>query len=317
MYASINYLKVKEEIENLRKRAIAEAEIRTAEIEAKSPEITNINRELSRTGVVLFGAACRGEDLEPIKKRNLELQQMRKNELIKLGYDPEYTSPKYSCTVCSDTGSVNMRICNCFKKKLVTENIKSSGIGPLIEKQSFENFDLEWYRDDAENYKRMEQNLSMAKSYAQSFGSKTKNLVLIGKTGVGKTHITTAIAKVVIEKGYNVIYDTTQNVVSDFEQDRFRSGYGPYDPKSDKYLECDLLILDDLGTEFSSPFTVSCIYNLLNTRQNQGLPTIVSTNLDMTELMSKYDGRIASRLIGIDSGVMIFGGRDHRIFSKK
>ena len=163
-----------------------------------------------------------------------------------------------------------MRLCTCFKTRLVTENVKSSGIGALIEKQSFENFDLDWYRDDAENYKRMEHNLAMAKGYAEGFGNKTKNLVLVGKTGVGKTHITTAIAKVVIEKGYNVIYDTAQNIVSDFEQDRFKSGYGPYEPRAEKYLECDLLILDDLGTEFSSPFTVSCIYNLLNTRQNKG-----------------------------------------------
>ncbi|MBQ1260653.1 MAG: ATP-binding protein [Clostridia bacterium] len=317
MYASINYLKVKEEIENRRKRAIAEAEMRTAEVEAKSPKFEAINKELSKTGLVLFGAACRGEDLEPIKKRNLALQEQKRAELVALGYCADYTEPKYTCPICSDTGSVNMRLCTCFKTRLVTENVKSSGIGALIEKQSFENFDLDWYRDDAENYKRMEHNLAMAKGYAEGFGNKTKNLVLVGKTGVGKTHITTAIAKVVIEKGYNVIYDTAQNIVSDFEQDRFKSGYGPYEPRAEKYLECDLLILDDLGTEFSSPFTVSCIYNLLNTRQNKGLPTVVSTNLEISELMSKYDGRIASRLVGADSGVMIFGGKDHRIFGNK
>ena len=115
------------------------------------------------------------------------------------------------------------------------------------------------------------------------------------------------------EKGFEVIYDSSQNIVSAFEQDRFKSGYGPYEPKGDKYLECDLLILDDLGTEFVNQFTVSCLYNLINTRQNRGLSTLISTNLSPKEITDKYEDRIYSRLMGRDSKIILFVGKDARL----
>ena len=104
------------------------------------------------------------------------------------------------------------------------------------------------------------------------------------------------------------------NIISDFETDKFRSGYSAAENKSDKYLECDLLILDDLGAEFVNQFTISTLYNLINTRQNKGLSTIISTNLSFEELGAKYEGRIYSRIVGCDYEVLFFGGRDHRIF---
>ena len=139
-------------------------------------------------------------------------------------------------------------------------------------------------------------------------------MLLIGGTGLGKTHLCTSVAKTVIEKGYDVIYDSVQNIISDFESDKFRSGWVEREPKSEKYLECDLLIIDDLGTEFQTSFTVPCLYNLLNTRQNSGKATIISSNYSPDELRSKYDDRIYSRLIGRGSDVLIFEGKDRRIF---
>jgi DNA replication protein DnaC len=138
-------------------------------------------------------------------------------------------------------------------------------------------------------------------------------LLLIGKTGTGKTHISTAIAREIISQGFDVVYDSAQNIVADFEADKFRSGYGT-EPKSEKYLECDLLIIDDLGTEFSSQFTVSCLYNLINTRANRAMATIISTNLSAEELARKYEDRIYSRLVGVGTRVLVFEGRDRRIF---
>ena len=104
-----------------------------------------------------------------------------------------------------------------------------------------------------------------------------------------------------------------KNIVSAFETDRFKSGYGPYEPKGDKYLECELLILDDLGTEFVNQFTLSCLYNLINTRQNKGLATIISTNLPAAEILQKYEDRIYSRIMGCDSKPLLFLGKDNRI----
>ena len=317
MYANENYRKVKEKIEELRNRAISSAAMRDEEVRAASDVIRVIDEELSKTGPELFRAACGGLDIAPIKEKNQRLQKKRREELVKLGYPEDYTEPKFTCPRCSDTGSVDMKLCSCFKKMLITENIKSSGIGSLIERQSFDNFDIERYRADSELYEHMKINVAKAKKFAESFGKPYGNLLLMGKTGVGKTHISTSIAKVVIESGYNVIYDSSQNIVSDFEADRFKSGYGPYEPKADKYLECDLLIIDDLGTEFVNQFTISCLYNLINTRQNRALPTVVSTNLSTEELITKYEGRISSRLLGAGVTVLMFDGDDYRIYAER
>ena len=312
-----NYRKVKDEIEKRRISAYATAEARNAELREKSHIIREIDEELTKTGLLLFKTACSGGDITPIRERNTELCKRREAEIVALGYPKDYTEIKFSCPDCSDTGYVGTAMCRCMREALITENIKSSGMGRLIEKQSFENFDLDWYKDDPTTHRMMENNLKMAKAFAKSFGTRPQNLLMIGTTGTGKTHISTSIAKAVIERGYEVLYDSAQNIVSAFETDRFKSGYGSYEPVADKYLECDLLILDDLGTEFVNQFTVSCLYNLFNTRQNRGLSTIISTNLSADELTRKYEGRIYSRIVGSDYTILSFAGRDHRLFAPK
>ncbi len=313
MYAQENYRKVKEMIEKRRTAAIAESETRNIEVASLSDKIREIDKEMRGTGLLLFKAACSGEDIAPIRARNLELSKMRKAELVKLGLPEDYTEIHYTCPLCSDSGFVDTKMCSCVREMLVTENIRSSGMGKLIERQSFENFDLERYKNNPIHYSRMSHNFAIAKTYAENFSLDSEDMILMGKTGTGKTHITTAIAKRIIERGFEVLYDSAQNIVSAFEADRFKSGYGPYEPKADKYLECDLLILDDLGTEFSNQFTVSCLYNLLNTRKNKALPTIISTNLTNEGLSEKYEDRIYSRVIGAGTRMLIFVGEDMRI----
>ena len=313
MYARENYIKVKELIENRRNAAIAESEAKNLEVETLSEDIRLIDLELRATGLNIFKAACRGDDVTPLRERNQFLIAERKRELVKLGYPENYTEPRFVCTICSDTGYQRDKLCSCFREMLTKQNIKSSGMGRLLEKQSFENFDLDRYKYDANVYERAKNNFDEAKRFAENFPAGYSTLLFIGKTGTGKTHISTAIAKVLIEKGVEVLYDSAQNIVSAFEADRFKSGYGPYEPKGDKYLECELLILDDLGTEFANQFTLSCLYNLINTRQNKGLSTIISTNLSPAELSGKYEDRIYSRIMGCDSKTLLFLGKDYRV----
>ena len=312
MYGYDNYQKVKELIEKRRESAICEAEARDAELRLESREIREIDAELTGTGLLLFKTACAGGDLAPIRERNTALMKKRGEVLLSLGYPEDYSEIKYTCPICCDTGYEGSKLCSCFREELIKENIRSSGIGNLIEKQSFENFRLDIYKDEAIK-KEMTHNLSEAKKYADEFSRDSKNLLLIGTTGTGKTHLTTAIARTVIEKGFEVIYDSAQNVVAAFEYDRFKSGYGQYEARGEKYLECELLILDDLGTEFSNQFTVSCLYNLLNTRINKGLPTVISTNLGAGELLARYEDRIYSRIIGQDTVILRFLGKDNRL----
>ena len=311
MYGYDNYRKVKDEIEKKRLSAIAIADARNEKLREESEEIKKIDSELVKTGLSIFKAACEGRDISPIRERNQALMKRRRKIIISLGHPENYTEVSYSCKACSDTGFVDGRMCTCFREALLRENILSSGIGKLIDRQSFENFSLDGYDDDTREI--MNANLIIAKRYAETFSKDSKNLLLIGPTGTGKTHLSTAIAKTVIEAGFEVLYDSAQNIMSSFEEDKFKSGFGPYEPKATKYLECDLLIIDDLGTEFISQFTLSALYNLLNSRLNKGMPTIISTNLDRGSLEKIYEDRIFSRIIGEDTFQLTFVGPDRRI----
>ena len=274
-----------------------------------SSEIANIDAELSGVGMIILKTACEGGDINAVRERN-QMLVARRRQLIKgLGYPEDYTDVKYTCPACGDTGYVDIKMCSCFRSLLLTENVRSSGMGRLIDKQSFDNFRLDVLPPDKKRY--MERVMPRLREYAECFGAHVgENLLFTGPTGTGKTHISTAIAKTVISKGYYVLYDSVQNIISAFETDTFRRGA---DSVSEKYLECDLLILDDLGTEFTTQFTVSCIYNLINTRYNRGLSTIISTNLSPIELAKHYDDRIYSRLIGGSSQIVDFGGNDYRL----
>lgn len=307
------YERAKAQIEARRNNARAEADYRSEIIRDKSPEVAEIDAELSKTGMLIFKTACDGGDITPIKERNRALQERRREIIVSLGYPEDYTDLKYTCPECSDSGFVDgVRMCRCLKELIIKGRIEASAMGRLIETQSFDNFDLSCYSYDKKVSERMSAILAMAKNYVKNFGKKKENLLLIGPTGTGKTHISTAIARELIHAGYDVIYDSTQNILADFEADRFRNNYGREENKADKYLECTLLIMDDLGTEFGNQFTVSALYNLLNARQNKGLATVISTNLSPEELARKYEDRIYSRIFG-SSKILPFEGKDRRV----
>ena len=317
MYGRENYLKAKETVSQRRADAIALSEARSEKVRLISKKIAELDDELSATGILIFKTALAGGDIDKIKKRNRALIKEREDELVRLGFDKEYTDVKFYCEECSDTGFIDTRMCTCMREIIIRENINSSGMGGLMDSQSFDNFDLQVYKSDSKSYERMKQNLEAARDFAENFKiPSNKSLLLMGCTGLGKTHISTSIARVVIGKGYEVLYETSQNIFDSFENDKFRRGYSQTEPQSQKYLECDLLIVDDLGTEFNTQFTVSCLYNIINTRMNKGLPTILSTNLSSKDFNARYEDRIYSRMVGGSFRVLQFVGEDYRIFKK-
>ena len=196
-----------------------------------------------------------------------------------------------------------------MRQMLIEAGYRSSGLGALLKKQSFDNFSLQYYEGEAKDL--AERVLSVAKDFADHFEETGKNLLFIGGTGLGKTHLSTAIAGRVIHRGFDVVYETAQNIIADFEYDRFKSGYGETESRAQKYLDCDLLIMDDLGTEIANQFTVSSLYNIINTRINLGKSMIVSTNLGQKNLFERYDERITSRLFG-EFDPYLFRGVDIR-----
>ena len=314
---------VKDEFEQRRQNAINSLEARKSEMYGISSIFKQIDDALSATGLKIYKATLDGkvglnERLADIRKENEQLQD-DKRRLLKMNGKPEnYLDIIYSCKKCSDTGYEGIYMCDCMKRALAKEAYHSSGLGSVLEEQSFDSFDLSFY-SDANNQNGVSPRdymsgiLARAKEYAESFGDgKNDSLLFIGKTGLGKTHISTSIAKAVIDKGYDVVYDTVGNIINTYEQQTF--GHSEEAAKAvSRYLECDLLIIDDLGTEFKNAFTQSVLYNLLNTRINAGKAMIASTNLDDGELFKKqYDDRINSRLIGSFRSFR-FVGEDIRI----
>ena len=296
--------------------ALAKAEANRATLHALSPEAREIDACLKQTSMKLFAVACEANSeqkekrLAAIKAENQQLQQARAALLAHLGLPANYTEPQYTCTLCKDSGYIDTKMCACMKKELTKAAFKNSGLGTLAEKHRFDNFSLAYYQKP-EDLAKMTANLARAKAYAESFSASSPNLLLMGFTGLGKTHLSTAIACAVVEKGYYAVCESAQNILSDFEADQFRSYGRQEDPRGEKYLTCDFLVIDDLGTEFQSSFSISCLYNLLNTRIRSGKPTLVNTNLTASDLRARYDDRIASRLLG-EFDILLFSGSDVR-----
>jgi len=318
-YNRENYRRIRQEYDGKSLNAQKKAELITREIHEKYPDIKEIDRALGETGIKIMEAArsFKGEMLDKkikeLRAENQALQKDRKACLEYHGLPLDITDVKYECELCSDTGYVGLDMCSCMRSALIQAGYESSGIGNLIKKQNFHNFDLGYYRNDRSLYESMSNNLAVCKNYAETFDAKnSKNLLLMGTTGSGKTHMSTSIAGSVVEKGYDVIYETAQNLFSDFEQERFGRSYNNTEPSStQKYFDCDLLIVDDLGTEVINQFTVACLYNIINTRLNKEKAMIFNTNLDPDELRKRYADRITSRMFG-EFSLLCFNGPDIR-----
>lgn len=318
-YPRENYIKVKQLLAQRRQRANDTFEAHRTELCEKYPAIASVEQALSATGLNIYAEALKGQDgleerIARLQKENGELIAARESLLKQYGYPTDYLDIVYVCPLCRDEGSINGRMCSCMRKELTMLGFETSGIGKLIKKQSFETFDLSYYSFNKEVYKQMERTLSDCRQYAEEFsGSGDPSLFFAGGTGLGKTHLCTSIAKRVIERGFDVVYETAANIFSGFEQERFNRSYrDESENKTDRYFGCELLIIDDLGTELSNQFTVSVLYNLINTRHNADKSMIINTNLSKEDLMNRFEQRIYSRLAG-EFIAMRFSGRDIRM----
>ena len=314
-----NYRKIKREYEGKALRAQEEALNRKRELGILHPDIKELDDRLSMTGLKIFEATVRYKDekleaeLLKIKKENDVLLKKRADLMENYGIPADYTEVKYECKECSDSGFVGIDMCRCMKEKLVLAGYESSGIGALIRVKTFNNFDptLQKDKNAAENAGMI---ANFCRKYAENYDNGAANLLFIGGTGLGKTHLSAAITGKVISRGYDVVCETAQNLFSDFEFERFNRPYNRdenEENRTERYFDCDLLIIDDLGTEMTNQFTVSCLYNIINSRLNKGKTVIINTNLTRDDLKKRYSDRITSRLFGEFLPVM-FMGRDMR-----
>ncbi len=306
-YNKSNFKRIREEYESRQFAAQNEADARRAELYGVLPELRELDARLSSFGLRIMEAALGGGDTDAavaaLRAENETVMAARAELLRKNGYPADYTQPQYECEKCHDTGYVGIRMCACMRRRLIEAGLESSGMGALMRTQSFENFSTDYYKKNPKEHQIMSRNFHAMRQYAEGFTMSEgkpapKSLLFMGGTGLGKTHLSTAVARVVIERGYDVYYNSAVGMISDFEYRRFGAGLAQSDgDDTARYTECDLLIIDDLGTEVVNQFTLSCLYHVVNTRLNLGKPTLISTNLTSAELRKTYNDRIASRLL--------------------
>ena len=328
-YNQENYRRIRREYEGKYLRAREDADRRRAEVERALPALKQVNAQLSATGLELMrvsmayadDAAAREASVAALRQKNEELQALKGKILTDAGYGADYTALRYECERCSDTGYLDDgKMCACMREKLILAGYESSGLGMLLREQRFDNYSLDYFKTDERTWRSMNHAYYTLKEYAEQFrmGSgepSSGSLLLMGGTGLGKTHLSTAVAKTVLDAGYDVLYTTAVMLVGDFEMARFGNSGAAGDmgitADTSRYFDCDLLIIDDLGTEVANQFTTSCLYNIINTRLAMRRPTIISTNLLQDELRRRYWDRITSRLFG-EYKILLFLGTDVR-----
>ncbi len=305
-----NFARITHEYEIRREAATERAEARRREITSAIPEIGEIDRQLNSLGLGFFGAAKDGEcAVKALRDKITSLRKKRGELLAANGYPQNYDSPEYRCAKCSDTGWVGIDMCECFRQALRVAGYESCGIGRLAAECTFDSFDVSYYSDTPGASENNALVAGYLKKYASEFGTDSASVLLMGGPGVGKTHLSVAVAGAVVDGGHDTVFVTAGDMMSDFQYEQFRRGYDTATAsKTERYFGCDLLVIDDLGTEFGSDFSASCVYNVINTRLVRGLPTFITTNLTNESIKKKYDLRVFSRLFNEYRVIRLTGG---------
>ncbi len=276
------------------KKAVFELAI--TNLSKQNSEFADINNRLAQLGTAIAIVAISG-DTASLEQMQCEMTKLsgRRDEILK---QAGITDIKYDCDLCRDTGYINGKICDCIHNSAKTLVIESLSSTLPLQSCRFENFDLNYYpqksNDNSNPRKNMTAILKMCKEYVANFDpQKSDSLLFMGNTGLGKTHLTLAMVYELLNRGFNVVYGPAYNLFGEMESEHFGSHTNT---AYNAAIDCDLLVIDDLGGEFVSPYIQSLFYNIVNTRDLANKPTIINTNLGMGDIAARYTPRVASRL---------------------
>lgn len=297
------YVLANRELEEIRLNNQADLSRRHLEVCKKIPQFAELETELMKNGTRLLSCILdKRNSFEEVKNSIRELQRKKAELLVQNGFEENYLDDIYNCEICRDTGFVEGKRCVCLKNLILKHIGANSNLTEFMRSQTFDSFDMSLFVNQGENSQRvlkvMQTVCDAAITFAETFDVSGDNMLLLGNAGTGKTFVSSCIANRALERGKTVYYQTAFKLFETFENAKFGKDDDEA-PEIVKYVyDVDLLIIDDLGTEFVTQFTSAALFDIINARITSGKSTIVSTNLDFETLSEKYSQRIASRFIG-------------------
>ncbi|MEQ8196438.1 MAG: ATP-binding protein [Clostridiaceae bacterium] len=305
--------------EQIREEEARALQARKKEIQELYPEIIQLDQEIGRQSLNLSRSILKSPDSEAlvseIKNKIMDLRAKKYELLVSKGYPQDYLNVRYRCSKCKDTGYIGVHPCQCYNKKLIDIYYKNSHLSEAVKKNNFDNWDISLYsthKSDSEKYsprKNIENIYQyILKEYIPNFKTHNENLLFYGGPGTGKTFLSDSIAKDLLDQGMLVLYRTSDELIKNFREIKFENNRS----LEDLLINCDLLIIDDLGAEQITEFTVTEIFNLLNAKLLKNKKMLISTNLSLIDLAKSYTERISSRLIG-NFRLFKFYGDDIRV----
>lgn len=292
-------------------------EERTREIYDKLPEYKDLDELTASIAVAQGKKRLSGEidTLDELKDILEDINRQKKLMLTAAGYSVNYLDPIYTCSYCKDTGFIEGEKCHCFKQAMLDMLYEQSNIREVLLNESFDNVSFTYQQGD--DLTRLQNAVSHAKKFVENFDLDYQNLLFYGTVGTGKSFLSNCIASALIEKGHSVIYFSAGDLFAKLSEYAFRKNGRDSDsnPYEDIY-NCDLLVLDDLGTELTNSFVVSQLFTCLNERHLRQKSTVISTNLPMEDLRDRYSDRIFSRIIS-NYDICKLSGQDVRIYKKR
>ncbi|QQK08061.1 ATP-binding protein [Miniphocaeibacter halophilus] len=301
-----DFIYADKKLEKIRHKNNIILEKRKAEINKKIPEYRLLSYEIKLKNLELINIMKNGtkEEISLVEKDLANLKNNRKKLLVNKGFPTDYLDKIYSCNICKDEGEINGKICVCKRNIINRIRFKKANMYQAIDTETFENFDFSLFREEKKENEQISPReviqilFKKFKEYSENFSIKSKSLYISGDVGVGKTYICNSISSEVIKRGYNVVYMTASDLMQQLRANQY-DAFNRMVENREKYnliVQADLLIIDDLGTEYITDQSVANLFNLLNTRIIQKKPIIISTNIGFNEISRVYDERIYSRI---------------------
>lgn len=309
------YVLAMRELEEIRRENNAILEYRKSEAARLAPEISEIDKELMRAGSALLKTVLEKSENFAAVKEKIQGLQARKIELLrKNGFEEDYLDDIFSCEKCRDTGFIGGHRCDCLKALIVKNLGANANLTEYMKNQTFENFDFSLFEDIERDGKTvpvkkiMRRAVEICMDFSKNFQKDKQNLILSGNAGTGKTYLSSCIANRVLSRGKTVYYTSAYKLFEMLEAIKFGKDTFGADETTARYVyDVDLLIIDDLGTEFMTQFTSAAFFDIVNSRLISGKSTVISTNLGLEGITDLYSQRVSSRIMGDYKAITLLG----------